>query len=87
MLGVTCDCNCQWLVDYVRKINSDDELWCRMISRLWMTPAQKSNMERSSTQYHRSMDDLLAGNVEGKRRSPTGKHQNLRHSARSLHGV
>lgn len=65
------------LVEFVRKVDSDDELWCQMISRPWMTPAQKANMEQRTTQYYKSMNDLLTGDVEEKRRLAIGTHQNL----------
>ena len=60
------------LVDYVRKVDEDDDLWCQYVLQPWMLEDQMEHHEKRNVDYNQKVISLLSGG--GKRRLPQGTH-------------
>lgn len=60
------------LVEYVRKVDEDDELWCQYVSQPWITKEQIDRHEKRNIYYNSQIINLLNGG--GLRRLPQGTH-------------
>lgn len=63
------------LVQYVRKVDNDDELWCKYVSSPWLTEEQRVYHKERTEEYKRRIEGLLTGDVESKERLPIGTHE------------
>lgn len=63
------------LVQYIRKVDNDDELWCRYVFSPWLTPEQQVYHKERTEEYGRRIGDLLTGDIAGKERLAIGTHE------------
>ena len=62
------------LVEYVRKVDADDDLWAEYVCQPWLTERQKENAARRNEHYILSMRKIFESPVEDIRRIPVGSH-------------
>lgn len=56
------------LIERVREIDTDDELWCSMISQPWQTEEQVRREEAQVEEYYRFFHDLFSSSVSDAKR-------------------
>lgn len=66
--------NKEELIDYVRYVDTHDEIWMQMIMEPWMTPEQMEKHNQRTKDYYTFFKWLFSGNVEDKYRVATGTH-------------
>ena len=66
--------NHQDLVDYVRYVDTHDEVWMQMIMEPWMTPEQLVHHQERTRKYSEFWKWLFNGNVDAKKRIAEGTH-------------
>jgi hypothetical protein len=55
-------------IERVREIDTDDELWCSMISQPWQTEEQVRREEAQVEEYYRFFHDLFSSSVSDAKR-------------------
>lgn len=63
------------LVQYIKEVDADDELWCKYVSSPWLTTEQQVYHKNRTEEYKRRIGELLTGDVEGKERLAVGTHE------------
>lgn len=63
------------LVAYIRKVDNDDDLWCKYVSASWMTKEQTAKLKKRNEVYQERLLWLLTSGVDGKQRLAEGTHQ------------
>lgn len=51
------------LVEYIKMIDEDDNLWCKMISAAWLTPQQINQHKQRTLEYQTKMNRLLTDTI------------------------
>lgn len=64
-------------IEEVKKIDSDDDLWCKMISQPWQTPEQIALTKKRNDDYVEFWRNIFSQNIEDAKRVPVGYHPNL----------
>lgn len=73
-----CFLNCNALkdleeiVELVKRVDEDDDLWSRMISSPWQTPAQAANSEERVKKYKQFFFDIFSKEIADAKRMPEG---------------
>jgi hypothetical protein len=67
--------NLESLVQYIEKVDNDDELWCKYVSSPWLTPKQQVYHKERTEEYGRRIGGLLTGDIAGKERLTIGTHE------------
>ena len=65
------------LVDYVREVDTNDELWCEYIKAPWLTKEQECYHAHRTEEYLNRIGYLLTGTIYGKERIANGTAQDL----------
>ena len=63
------------LLSEIERIDKDDDLWCEMVSKPWLTPAQEAAHKKRTGDYKARMAELLSGKLPS--RAPQGYHAYL----------
>jgi len=62
------------LIEYVRFVDTHDDVWSEMVSQPWMTPEQLAKHEERTRHYIERMNWLFDGRIEDKVRIAHGTH-------------
>ena len=63
------------MVDYIRKVDTNDDLWCEYIASPWLTAEQERRHKERTNEYQQKIIELLSGDIQGKVRIAKGTHQ------------
>lgn len=64
--------NLDEVVDTVKKVDSDDSLWCKMISAPWQTKEQEREAEKRKALYHDRFHHIFEGDINDNQRKAIG---------------
>lgn len=62
------------LVEYVKRIDNDDELWCKMVCEPWMTEDQYELVDKRDSESVDFIDHIFRQDLEAAKRVPVGCH-------------
>lgn len=60
------------VIEVVRSIDNNDELWCEMVSSPWQTPEQELVSKQRVDKYKQFLFSIFGGGVDNMKRKPEG---------------
>lgn len=64
----------QELIEYIEKIDNDDELWCEMVSKPWKTDKQVEEETEDINNYYDFLKNIFEQDLENAKRVAEGCH-------------
>lgn len=66
--------NFEDLIEVIKKVDEDDELWCKYISTPWFTSEQLEYHKHLEEKYYDFLEKLFSSDIESLRRTAIGFH-------------
>lgn len=63
------------LMTYIKKVDENDDLWCKYVSTPWFTPEQTTYHIKRTKEYNEKLRDLLLSSIDGKSMLSIGTRQ------------
>lgn len=64
------------VVDIVKEIDNNDDMWCQMVSEPWQTPEQLIKSKQRMNEYYDFFDNLFTSEPRVSKRAPSGTFPN-----------
>lgn len=65
------------MLDFIKKVDESDELWCKMIAEPWQTPENIKHAQEREKKYYSFWTKIFEQDFESAKRLPEGTYMNI----------